>query len=305
MGRRPRPRRRTGRARSPARTERARDDRGVPGTARRSAPRWAWSSACSTARSWRSTTTGRPSFERLQQRINVTGERHIARLAKSVPVTYQAFDLLFLEGRSTTSLPYEARRSLLEDLELEGPSWTTPAAHVGAGREMLEFTRQRGHRGRHRQAPRLDVRGGPAHRRVDQGQEHAARPARDRRLHARQGRAQRPHRRRRARRATRTTARCAAPARRARASPSDLIDELEALLQSRETSPFDSGTVPAGNHLRRTGAQRGHRVHGVDGVEDAAPSYVQGPAYGPERTESWHLERSGAGHSPSVSSTSP
>ena len=27
---------------------------------------------------------------------------------------------------------------------------------------------------------------------------------------------------------------------------SDLIDELEALLQSRETSPFDSGTVPAG-----------------------------------------------------------
>ena len=115
---------------------------------------------------------GRPSFERLQQRINMPGDRHIARLAKPVPVTYHAFDLLFLEGRSTTSLPYTTGARLLEGLSSTGRRWTTPAAHVGAGREMLEFTRQRGMEGVI--GKRLDstYEAGPAHRSVDQGQEH-------------------------------------------------------------------------------------------------------------------------------------
>ena len=40
----------------------------------------------------------------------------------------QAFDLLHLDGNSTRVLPYMERRSLLEELALDGPAWRTPAS---------------------------------------------------------------------------------------------------------------------------------------------------------------------------------
>ena len=42
----------------------------------------------------------------------------------------QAFDLLHLDGNSTRVLPYLERRSLLEELALDGPAWRTPASVV-------------------------------------------------------------------------------------------------------------------------------------------------------------------------------
>jgi bifunctional non-homologous end joining protein LigD len=42
----------------------------------------------------------------------------------------QAFDLLHLDGNSTRVLPYMQRRSLLEELALDGPAWRTPASLV-------------------------------------------------------------------------------------------------------------------------------------------------------------------------------
>ncbi len=57
---------------------------------------------------------GRPSFEVLQQRMNLTGQRTIARVAKSTPVSLVVFDLLWLDGRETTGLTLEQRRELLE-----------------------------------------------------------------------------------------------------------------------------------------------------------------------------------------------
>ena len=59
---------------------------------------------------------GRPSFERLQNRINLQNERDIARAAKEIPVTYVAFDLLYLDGRSLLSEPIEERKRLLEEI---------------------------------------------------------------------------------------------------------------------------------------------------------------------------------------------
>ena len=47
------------------------------------------------------------------------------------------FDLLYLDGRTTLELPYRERRALLEELELQGPAWQTPAYHAGEGRELL------------------------------------------------------------------------------------------------------------------------------------------------------------------------
>ena len=57
---------------------------------------------------------GRNSFETLQQRMNLTGEREIKRIAKQIPVALVVFDLLWLDGNETTSLKLEERRELLE-----------------------------------------------------------------------------------------------------------------------------------------------------------------------------------------------
>ena len=83
---------------------------------------------------------GAPSFERLQQRMNLTSESEIRRLARAAPVTYVIFDLLYLDGQLTAALPYRERRELLEALELNGPAWQTPANHLGSGREFLAVT---------------------------------------------------------------------------------------------------------------------------------------------------------------------
>jgi bifunctional non-homologous end joining protein LigD len=80
---------------------------------------------------------GRPSFERLQQRIHQTSESVVRRRMKTHPVTYVIFDLLYLEGRNLTGEPYSRRRELLEGLELEGESWQTPGYSVDHARELL------------------------------------------------------------------------------------------------------------------------------------------------------------------------
>jgi bifunctional non-homologous end joining protein LigD len=80
---------------------------------------------------------GRPSFERLQQRIHQTDANVVRRRMKSHPVTYVLFDLLYLEGRDLTAEPYTRRRELLEELELDGESWQTPGYSVGHAAELL------------------------------------------------------------------------------------------------------------------------------------------------------------------------
>src|SRR5689334_304015 len=68
---------------------------------------------------------GRPSFERLQQRMHISTAAAARRLADRVPAVYLIFDLLHLDGRSLLDLPYTQRRSLLDELGLAGPSWQT------------------------------------------------------------------------------------------------------------------------------------------------------------------------------------
>lgn len=57
---------------------------------------------------------GVPSFERLQQRMNLTRDEDIARAELQIPVTYQVFDLLYLDGFDLTGVPLAQRRALLE-----------------------------------------------------------------------------------------------------------------------------------------------------------------------------------------------
>ncbi len=81
--------------------------------------------------------SGRPSFETLQQRMHVESRAQARRLAKAAPVTYVIFDLLWLDGHSLMREPYSARRERLAALALDGRGWQTPDHVVGEGKALL------------------------------------------------------------------------------------------------------------------------------------------------------------------------
>ncbi|MFL5819237.1 MAG: DNA ligase D [Solirubrobacteraceae bacterium] len=105
---------------------------------------------------------GRPSFERLQQRMHLASASAAARRSRQVPVTYVVFDLLYLDGRTLCPASYRERRELLDALALEGPAWRTPGYHAGDGGAMLEASGRQGLEGI--VAKRLDSRYEPGRR---------------------------------------------------------------------------------------------------------------------------------------------
>jgi bifunctional non-homologous end joining protein LigD len=105
---------------------------------------------------------GRPSFERLQGRINLASQAAVRRRMADLPVTYLAFDLIYLDGRTLMDLPYTERRERLEALELDGSHWQTPSNHRGEGSALLRLTKERGLEGL--VAKRLDSRYVPGRR---------------------------------------------------------------------------------------------------------------------------------------------
>jgi bifunctional non-homologous end joining protein LigD len=105
---------------------------------------------------------GRPSFERLQQRMHQTSESVIRRRMKSHPVSFMAFDLLYLDGHSLLEEPYTARRGKLEQLGIEGEHMQTPAYSAGNGAALLKATAEQGLEGL--MAKRLDSRYEPGKR---------------------------------------------------------------------------------------------------------------------------------------------
>ena len=87
---------------------------------------------------------GRPSFERLQQRMHLSSDSAVRRRAKDLPAVYVLFDLLHLDGHSLMGLPYVERRERLRELDLNGPAWLTPEYHAGSGAALLAASRERG-----------------------------------------------------------------------------------------------------------------------------------------------------------------
>ena len=67
---------------------------------------------------------GRPSFERLQQRMHLRAAADVTRLAQDVPVTYVVFDLLRRYGVDLTARPFAERRATLERFAADHPGWT-------------------------------------------------------------------------------------------------------------------------------------------------------------------------------------
>jgi bifunctional non-homologous end joining protein LigD len=72
-----------------------------------------------------------PSFEVLQQRMNVTTPSQVRQFAARIPVNYLAFDLLAVGSDSLLDQPYTHRRERLEAIGLEGTHWQTPPAFTG------------------------------------------------------------------------------------------------------------------------------------------------------------------------------
>ncbi|MER6853853.1 ATP-dependent DNA ligase [Streptomyces flaveolus] len=88
---------------------------------------------------------GRADFQLLQSRMGLAhAPGRAAHRAARVPVHLVLFDVLHLASRSLLRLPYTRRRGHLEELGLDGPSWSTPAALVGHGEQALRATREHG-----------------------------------------------------------------------------------------------------------------------------------------------------------------
>ena len=85
---------------------------------------------------------GRPSFGELQARMHV--QRPGKALLAKVPVSFLAFDVLHLVGKERLTTAYDGRRSVLEDLGLDGAHWATPPVFEGDGATAIEVSKQQG-----------------------------------------------------------------------------------------------------------------------------------------------------------------
>lgn len=86
---------------------------------------------------------GKPSFSALQRRMHTDSPGAAQHLATQVPATYLVFDILQLDGRPLTQLPYSRRRELLEELQVSGPAWITPPAFNGtSGADVLRASQE-------------------------------------------------------------------------------------------------------------------------------------------------------------------
>jgi bifunctional non-homologous end joining protein LigD len=90
----------------------------------------------------------KPSFGLLQQRMGVVDRSRARRLSHEVPVTFLVFDVVYLDGSQTDSLPYDQRRALLEGLGLNGPNWQVPPSFSdAAGADVLRVSLEHGMEG--------------------------------------------------------------------------------------------------------------------------------------------------------------
>jgi bifunctional non-homologous end joining protein LigD len=86
---------------------------------------------------------GVPRFSAIADRMHVRSASRAEQLARVNPVTLMSFDLLRLDGRDLMSLPLSERQARLQDLDVNGPSWQTPATYDD-GQMLLDATEQQG-----------------------------------------------------------------------------------------------------------------------------------------------------------------
>jgi len=83
-------------------------------------------------------------FHLIQPRIANSDPNAVAHLARSTPVVYYVFDLLYLDGYDLRNVELGRRRELLEQVVSAGGSLRISEAFPGAGEAMLEAARENG-----------------------------------------------------------------------------------------------------------------------------------------------------------------
>lgn len=76
---------------------------------------------------------GTPSFQLLQRRMHVRDPAQVERLVRQIPVTFFAFDLLYLDERDLTSVSYSERRERLEAVLVPSDFARMSPATMGEG----------------------------------------------------------------------------------------------------------------------------------------------------------------------------
>jgi bifunctional non-homologous end joining protein LigD len=77
----------------------------------------------------------------LDRRLRIGSDSGARNASRTAPVVFVAFDILWVEGRPITSLPWELRRRQLDDLRLDGPGWrTNDVLSLDAAFEALDHT---------------------------------------------------------------------------------------------------------------------------------------------------------------------
>ena len=126
---------------------------------------------------------GRPDFSLLQTRLGEKGAKGLV---------YQAFDLLYLDGRSLLNVPLEDRKRLLKSVLRDHPR-VRFAAHVeGEGKAFFAAAQASRLEGIIAKLRRSPLRAGPAQQRMAEAQDPARAGARGRRLDAGRGQRARP-----------------------------------------------------------------------------------------------------------------
>ena len=87
---------------------------------------------------------GKPSFQKLQQRMHVRNESQLATLVRTTPVAFMAFDLIYLDGTSLIGEPLEKRRQLLEELVVPSDAIQVSPFVTGDGVALFEAARDQG-----------------------------------------------------------------------------------------------------------------------------------------------------------------
>ena len=87
---------------------------------------------------------GRPSFQRLQQRMNLASKSEVDRVRRMVPVQLFVFDVLWLDGQDLTGLPLTERRAVLEEIVVPGKGLDVTLVVPEHGTALWESAKERG-----------------------------------------------------------------------------------------------------------------------------------------------------------------
>ena len=87
---------------------------------------------------------GAPSFQKLQRRMHVREDRHLTALVRESPVTFMAFDLIYLDGVSLIAEELGKRRQLLEEIVVPNERLQISPAMVGEGRVLYQAAEEQG-----------------------------------------------------------------------------------------------------------------------------------------------------------------